>query len=119
MIPIVDLRAQHLEIKDEVDPALIKIFTDSHFILGPNVNEFEKEMADFCQAKFAIGVASGTDALHLALRALDIGPGDEDLVIAGRQVVERPVGRAGGYLVRNKVAAVEAVGVDFCEVACG
>ncbi|MDP1808322.1 MAG: DegT/DnrJ/EryC1/StrS family aminotransferase [Actinomycetota bacterium] len=77
MIPVVDLKAQYLEIKDELTAAVNQTLADGRFILGPNVAALEDEIAAFCGARFAVGVASGTDALHLALRALGVGPGDE------------------------------------------
>jgi len=77
MIPVADLKAQYLEIKDELDAAVSETLADAHFILGPNVAALESEVAAYCDTRFGIGVASGTDALHLALRALNIGPGDE------------------------------------------
>lgn len=76
-IQMVDLRAQYQEIKDELDGVLAGILDSCHFILGPNVAELEKEVAEFIGTKHAVAVASGTDALHLALLASDIGPGDE------------------------------------------
>lgn len=76
-IPMVDLRAQYLGIKDELDESLSEIFQACHFILGPNVEAFENEAADYIGTKHAVAVASGTDALHLALIASGIGAGDE------------------------------------------
>lgn len=76
-IPLVDLKAQYLSIKDEIHAAINKVFNSSSFIMGEEVSRFEKEYAAFCTARYCIGVASGTAALHLALLALDIGPGDE------------------------------------------
>ena len=81
-IPLVDLKAQYRRIRAEVDEAVLAAFARSDFILGQDVGAFEKEFADFCQTEYAIGCASGTDALHLACRALDIGPGDEVIVPA-------------------------------------
>ena len=79
-IPLVDLKAQYNSIKDEIDEAIYRVVEDGQFILGPEVEAFENEMAAYCDTKFAIGVASGTDALLLALLACDIKPGDEVLV---------------------------------------
>lgn len=76
-IPLVDLHAQYLSIKNEIDAAIQRVLNQSAFILGPEVESFETHFADFCQARFCIGVASGTDAIHLILRAMEIGPGDE------------------------------------------
>jgi len=76
-IPMADLRAQYLAIKDEIDAAVKRVIENSQFILGPEVEAFEKEMAVYCGTSFAVGVASGTEALQLALLACGIGPGDE------------------------------------------
>jgi len=76
-IPLTDLQAQYCSIKDEIDAAIQRVLDNGQFILGPEVKTFEEEMADFCGVRFAVGVASGTDALHLALLACGIKPGDE------------------------------------------
>ena len=77
MIPIVDLKAQYQSIKNEITEAVQGVLESSHFVLGPNVEALEKEVAEYCQCRYGIGVASGTDALRLSLHALGIGPGDE------------------------------------------
>jgi len=77
MIPLLDLRKQYNSIKDELDLRILEVLESGSFILGSQVRTLEKEIADFCGVKFGVGVASGTDALELALRALGIGPGDE------------------------------------------
>jgi dTDP-4-amino-4,6-dideoxygalactose transaminase len=77
MIPLCDVSQQYLALKEEIDAAMQQVAADGRYILGPNVKAFEGEMAAYCQARFAVGVGNGTDALQLALRALDIGPGDE------------------------------------------
>ena len=77
MIPLCDLRQQYATLKEEIDTAMQQVAADAHYILGPNVKAFEQEIARFCGSRFAVGVGSGTDALYLALRALDIGKGDE------------------------------------------
>jgi len=82
MIPMVDLKAQYAEIKEEVEQGLAKTIENCSFILGPNVQCFEKEAAEYLGVKHAIGVASGTDALHLALLAEGIGEGDEVITSA-------------------------------------
>jgi len=76
-VPFLNLAAQHAAIGKEVSQAVEKVLTGGHYVLGPNVAEFEKEVAAFTQTRFGIGVNSGSDALTLALRALEIGPGDE------------------------------------------
>ena len=82
MIPMVNLKAQYAEIKDEIERGLAETIDNCSFILGPNVQAFEKEAADYLGVKHAIGVASGTDALHLALLAEGIGAGDEVITTA-------------------------------------
>jgi dTDP-4-amino-4,6-dideoxygalactose transaminase len=75
-IPIVDLRAQYVKIRAEVREAFDEVSDSQLFILGPAVKKFEEQMAAYLGCKHAVGVASGSDALLLALMALDIGPGD-------------------------------------------
>ncbi|HEX8805453.1 MAG TPA: DegT/DnrJ/EryC1/StrS family aminotransferase, partial [Candidatus Aquilonibacter sp.] len=77
LIPILDLRRQYHALEAEIATAARGVFESGHFINGPNVDAFEAEMAAYAGTTFALGLNSGTDALHLALRALDIGPGDE------------------------------------------
>ncbi len=76
-IPLVDLKAQYLSIKDEIDAAIQRVVDSTSFILGPDVRAFEEEFARFCGVQHAVGVDSGTAALHLAFLACGIGPGDE------------------------------------------
>ena len=76
-IPLVDLKAQYRLIKQEVDTAIQKVLDNGQFILGAEVEALEKEIAQYCGVKYGIGVASGTDALHLALLACGIKLGDE------------------------------------------
>jgi len=77
MVPMVDLKKQFQETKDEIFHVLIEILESSQYILGAKVSEFEKKVAVYHGVREAIGVASGTDALHLAIEALGIGEGDE------------------------------------------
>ena len=76
-IPMVDLKIQYLQLQAEIDAAVNAVLESAYFILGPQGAAFEQEVADYLGVKHAIGVASGTDALHLALRAAGLGPGDE------------------------------------------
>ncbi|HYN87235.1 MAG TPA: DegT/DnrJ/EryC1/StrS family aminotransferase [Ardenticatenaceae bacterium] len=76
-IPFVDLGAQYAAIEDEVNAAMAEVLRATDFILGRAVGQFEEEFAAYCGARFAVGVDSGTSALELALRAYDVGPGDE------------------------------------------
>jgi dTDP-4-amino-4,6-dideoxygalactose transaminase len=81
-IPLIDLPGQYLELREEVLSAVEDVMRGARFILGEEVERFENAFAAYCGAAHGVGVANGTDALHLALRALDIGPGDEVLVPA-------------------------------------
>ncbi|UCD16151.1 MAG: DegT/DnrJ/EryC1/StrS family aminotransferase, partial [Candidatus Omnitrophota bacterium] len=82
MIPFVDLKTQYESIKEEVTVRIGEVLKKTNFILGDAVSEFEEKFADYCDSKYAVGVACGTDALHLALKALGIGEGDEVLAAA-------------------------------------
>lgn len=76
-VPLLDLKMQYAAIRKEVEASLSKVIENQDFILGAEVLNLEKEVAAYCGVKYGVGVASGTDALILSLRALDIGPGDE------------------------------------------
>lgn len=79
-IPFLDLRAAYLELKPEIDAAVARVLDSGWYILGEEVDAFESEWATYCEAKHAVGLANGLDALHLALKALGVGPGDEVIV---------------------------------------
>ncbi|MGB9885731.1 MAG: DegT/DnrJ/EryC1/StrS family aminotransferase [Moorellales bacterium] len=79
-IPILDLTRQYESIKGEIDAAIRRVVTSGRFILGPEVEALEREIAQLCGTKHAVAVASGTDALLLALRAVGVGPGDAVIV---------------------------------------
>ena len=80
MIPFLDLKSPYLELKQALDDAIARVVSSGWFIGGPEVDEFEAEYASYCNSAYAVGVANGLDALHLALRAMDVGPGDEVIV---------------------------------------
>lgn len=97
-IPLVDLKAQYARIKPEIDAAIREVVESAWFVGGPEVDAFEKEFAEHCRAGFAVGVSSGTSALHLALIACGLSRGDEVLLpshtfIASAEVVRRCGGR--------------------------
>ena len=82
VIPLVDLKAQYSAIKEEMNAAIAGVLESAQFISGPEVKSFEEEFAEFCGAKYAVGVGNGTDALSLALRSTGVGPGDEVITTA-------------------------------------
>ena len=81
MIPFVDLKAQYASIRTEVNAAIQGVLDSCQFTLGSEVVEFEREFAAYCQSEYGVGVNSGTSALHLALLAAGIGPGDEVITV--------------------------------------
>src|ERR1700722_20404864 len=76
-VPLLDLKPQYHPLAAEIEAVIEKVCASQHFILGPAVKELEASVASYSQCKYGIGVSSGTDALLLALMALEIGPGDE------------------------------------------
>ena len=81
-VPFQDLPLQISHLRAELDAALAKVLDHGQFILGPEVTEFEQAWANFCGTSQCVGLGSGTDALHLILRALGIGAGDEVITVA-------------------------------------
>lgn len=80
VIPFLDLRATYLELKQDLDAAVARVMNSGAYILGEAVEAFEQAYADYCGAQYCVGVGNGLDALHLALRAMDLNPGDEVIV---------------------------------------
>lgn len=80
MIPFLDLAAAYRELRYEIDAAVASVLESGSYVLGPEVERFEASWAQYCDASHAVGLANGLDSLVLALRALDIGPGDEVIV---------------------------------------
>ena len=81
VVPLVNLAGQHAAIKHELLAAIAEVLDQGQFILGRQVDEFERRFAELCGVRYALGVNSGTDALILALRALGVGPGDEVITV--------------------------------------
>jgi dTDP-4-amino-4,6-dideoxygalactose transaminase len=86
VIPFVDLRSQYVNLAEEIGAAIQSVLDSCSFILGPEVTAFEAEFAEFCGARFCVGVGSGTAALRIALQALNIGPGDEVVLPANTYI---------------------------------
>ena len=76
-VPLLDLKAQYATIRKEVEPVVLEVCESQYFIGGPKIDQLEREVAAYCSAKHSVGCANGSDAILLALQALDIGPGDE------------------------------------------
>ena len=79
-VPLLDLKIQYQSLKKQLDDAVLRVAESQYFILGPEVEKMEKEFCDYLKCKHAVGVSSGTDALLLALMAIDVKPGDEIIV---------------------------------------
>ncbi|MFA5147136.1 MAG: DegT/DnrJ/EryC1/StrS family aminotransferase [Candidatus Omnitrophota bacterium] len=82
MIPFCDLKRHYSRIKRDVDGAIRRVFSSGYFILGPEVAAFEREFAGYCGCRFGVGVASGTEAIYIALASMGIGAGDEVITVA-------------------------------------
>ncbi|NRG42831.1 DegT/DnrJ/EryC1/StrS family aminotransferase [Rathayibacter sp. VKM Ac-2835] len=96
IVPLADLHLQHLVVADVIREGFDRVLADSSFVRGPDVSRFEEEFAAYCDVRHTIGVGNGTDALELALLALDLAPGDEVLVPANTFVATaEAVVRAG------------------------
>jgi len=107
MIPILELKTQYAEIREELERAVCDVMARTQYILGPEVGTFEKEFAEWNGAAHGIGCASGTDALVLALKAVGVGPGDE--------VIAPP------FTFMATAGAVSSIGAQpvFCDVEAG
>lgn len=85
-VPMLDLRAEYHELKDEIDAAIQRVVESGKFVMGHEMEAFEAEFAAYCGAAHAVGVGSGTAALHLALLACDVGPGDEIITVPNTDI---------------------------------
>ncbi len=98
-IPLVDLKAQYATIKAEVDPAIMSVVESCGFVMGKEMYAFEEEFARYCGVKHGVAVSNGTDALHLALLACGVGPGDEVITVPNTFVATtEAITRAGGVI---------------------
>jgi dTDP-4-amino-4,6-dideoxygalactose transaminase len=80
-IPAENITRQYQQIKDEINAAVAEVLPSGKYVLGPNVQAFEEEFAAYCQTKYSLGISNGTEALHLALVACGVGPGDEVITV--------------------------------------
>ncbi len=80
IVPFLDLKASHRELKKELDNVFLQVLESGCFVMGSELEAFEAEFAEYCEVKYCVGVANGLEALHLLLRAYEIGPGDEVIV---------------------------------------
>lgn len=100
MIPLVDLKAQYNSIKEEIDEAINRVLNNASFIMGKELEIFEVEFAQYCNARYAIGVANGSDALILALLACGIGEGDEVITVPNTFIAtSEAISHVGGKIV--------------------
>lgn len=100
VVPFVDLHAQYLSIKDEIDSAIAGVIRDSGFVRGPEVEKFEAEYAELMQAKHCVSAGNGTDTLYIAMHALGVKPGDEVIVPAQSWIsTSETVGQHGAKAV--------------------
>lgn len=116
-IPLVDLAAQHAQVADEVAAGFADVLSAMDFVGGKAVSAFEQEYADFVGARFCVGVANGTDALEMALRAVGVGPGDEVILpantfIATAEAVLRAGARPVFVDVDDEALLVDPQGVE-------
>jgi dTDP-4-amino-4,6-dideoxygalactose transaminase len=82
LIPFLDLKAQYQQMKPEIDAAVLRAIDSAQFVLGPEVTAFEERFASYCKVRHCLAVNSGTSALHLALLAAGVGPGDEVITVS-------------------------------------
>ena len=120
IVPFVDLRAQYRAIKAEIDEAVARVLDTSAFILGREVEAFERAFADYVGARFCVGVSNGTAAVQLALTACGVGPGDEVIVPANTFIASAvAVLRAGCSPVLVDVDPLtHLINVDGVVAAC-
>ena len=95
-VPFVDLKAQYESIKEEIDKAMAAVLTETAFVGGPFVKQFETAFARYCGVAHCVGVANGTDALFIAMKALGIGPGDEVITVANSFIATSEAIRMAG-----------------------
>src|SRR6266516_3971656 len=117
-VPLVDLTAQFQPMREEVMRAIEEVLDSMHLFLGPNTAAFEREFAAYCGTTNCVSVANGTDALHLALRAAGVGPGDEVITVAHTFVATAAaIHHAGAAPVLVDIGDDHNMNVDLLEAA--
>ena len=116
-VSLFDLKAQNSALEPELQEAFLRVLHSGQFILGPEVEKFEKALAEFTGAKYALAVSSGTDAILLALMTLGIGPGDKifvDKLPDGRIAVQaaRPTGKISDVFGMLKRDGQKAISIE-------
>lgn len=115
-VPFVDLKAQYLSIKNEVDEAIAGVLSECAFVGGPYLAAFEREFAEFCGVEHCVGVANGTDALWLALRAAGIGQGDEVITAANSFIATSEAITVAGARVRFVDIGADGFNIDVAQI---
>jgi len=115
-VPFVDLKAQYLSIKNEIDEAIHNVIYDSAFIGGRYLRNFEVNFADFCGIKYCIGVGNGTDALYIALKSLNIGAGDEVITAANTFIATSEAISMTGARVVFVDCAIDSYNIDITKI---
>ena len=116
MIPFLDLKAPHVELSEEINCAIQRVVDSGWYVLGPEVEAFESEYSEYCGSKFCVGVANGLDALHLALLAMDVGPGDEVIVPSNTYIATwLAVSRSGAIPVPVE-PDLDTMNIDPCRI---
>jgi len=116
-IPLVDLRANYQSIKSEVDTAIAEILENASFIMGAPVQEFDERWAEYCGARFAVGLASGSEAVRLALKACDLGPGAEVITTANTFIATTEAISANGATPVFVDIDDETFGIDVGKIS--
>ncbi len=111
-VPFVDLSVQHAALRQEIDRAINDVFAQSSFVLGKAVSEFEEDFASYCGAKYCVALNSGTAALHLALLAMGVGPGDEVITPANSFIATAEAISFCGAVPRLVDADIETANID-------
>ena len=115
-VPFVDLKAQYAQIRDQINPAIQEVMDNTSFVGGPQLKAFEEQFATFCEVKHAIGVSSGTAALHVALVATGTGPGDEVITVPNTFIATtEAITMAGARPVFVDVDP-ESHNIDVCKI---